>query len=198
MGTTRTSPVNADTDFGTLPDGLEDKDENGRIDSGETDPNDPRDDKIGAACTTDADCGAADSGLVCEQKICKLGCRGTNGNACPMSLECSSSTQTAGECVAPGTLPDAGTMAMADAGMSSADAGASLDSGMSKDAGSTTTTTTADGGSTVKKTKKKGAAPGTLGGGGCNCRTAGGPAQGDLLTILPALAALLLRRRRRV
>jgi cysteine-rich repeat protein len=41
---TRTNPVSADTDLGGLPDGLEDTNHDGRIDPGETDPNDPTDD----------------------------------------------------------------------------------------------------------------------------------------------------------
>jgi outer membrane protein OmpA-like peptidoglycan-associated protein len=39
-----TSPVDADSDDGGVPDGLEDLDQDGQIDSGETDPNDPADD----------------------------------------------------------------------------------------------------------------------------------------------------------
>ena len=42
--TTQTDPNDADTDDGGVPDGEEDDDKNGRIDSGETDPNDPSDD----------------------------------------------------------------------------------------------------------------------------------------------------------
>jgi len=47
--TTRTSPVNADTDNGGVADGVEDANKNGRIDDGETDPNDPADDNASAA-----------------------------------------------------------------------------------------------------------------------------------------------------
>ncbi len=42
--TTTTSPVHADTDGGTVADGLEDANLNGRVDLGERDPNDPSDD----------------------------------------------------------------------------------------------------------------------------------------------------------
>ena len=42
--TTRTSAVVADTDRGGVSDGLEDANHNGRIDAGETNPNDPSDD----------------------------------------------------------------------------------------------------------------------------------------------------------
>lgn len=41
---TTTDPIDADTDGGTLADGDEDRDGNGRIDAWETDPNDPADD----------------------------------------------------------------------------------------------------------------------------------------------------------
>jgi clumping factor A len=43
-GATTTSPVNPDTDNGGVPDGEEDADHDGVIDTGETDPNDPSDD----------------------------------------------------------------------------------------------------------------------------------------------------------
>jgi hypothetical protein len=50
-------------------------------------------------CTTDADCGGATSGLICSvTKICKAGCYGTGGNACPGGLTCSSTTAAAGYC----------------------------------------------------------------------------------------------------
>jgi hypothetical protein len=42
--TTTTSPVRWDTDGGTVGDGVEDADHNGRVDVGERDPNDPSDD----------------------------------------------------------------------------------------------------------------------------------------------------------
>jgi clumping factor A len=43
-GATTTSMVNPDTDFGGVPDGIEDTDRDGTIDGGERNPNDPRDD----------------------------------------------------------------------------------------------------------------------------------------------------------
>jgi uncharacterized repeat protein (TIGR01451 family) len=45
LGTTRTSPLIADTDHGGVNDGEEDLNHNGVIDRGETDPNDPTDDR---------------------------------------------------------------------------------------------------------------------------------------------------------
>ena len=45
-GATTTSPVNPDTDFGGVPDGVEDLNHNGQIDGSETDPNDPSDDAV--------------------------------------------------------------------------------------------------------------------------------------------------------
>lgn len=41
--TTTTDPLHADTDRGGLSDGAEDADQNGRVDPGESDPNDPLD-----------------------------------------------------------------------------------------------------------------------------------------------------------
>jgi outer membrane protein OmpA-like peptidoglycan-associated protein len=45
-GATKTSPLDKDTDKGTVPDGVEDKNHNGAIDAGESDPNDPADDLL--------------------------------------------------------------------------------------------------------------------------------------------------------
>jgi uncharacterized repeat protein (TIGR01451 family) len=44
--TTTTSPRKADTDNGGVADGLEDENKNGKIDDGETDPNNPLDDRL--------------------------------------------------------------------------------------------------------------------------------------------------------
>ncbi|MBK9262615.1 MAG: DUF11 domain-containing protein [Polyangiaceae bacterium] len=97
MGSTKTSPLDPDTDKGGVPDGIEDFNKNGTIDPGEGDPNNPADDKT---CTTDADCGDPRSGKVCDDKFnaCVPGCRGTNGNGCPADQICSSTTDAIGTC----------------------------------------------------------------------------------------------------
>jgi uncharacterized repeat protein (TIGR01451 family) len=112
LGATVTSSVNADTDFGGVQDGVEDINHDGKIEPGELNPNDPKDDVIGKPCTTDADCGAMMSGLVCDSMRCAFGCRGSGGNTCPAGLFCSSSTMEVGMCSS--EPPDAG---MPDAGM---------------------------------------------------------------------------------
>jgi uncharacterized repeat protein (TIGR01451 family)/MYXO-CTERM domain-containing protein len=94
-GATKTSPINEDTDFGGIKDGVEDKDHDGVIDNGETNPNDPSDD---AECTVDADCGASDSGLVCIDGACAPGCRGQDGNSCPDGQICTSENGEPGMC----------------------------------------------------------------------------------------------------
>ena len=48
---TTTNPLDSDTDAGGVSDGVEDINHNGRIDSGERNPNDPADDKVGAKDT---------------------------------------------------------------------------------------------------------------------------------------------------
>ena len=48
-GDTTTDPLDTDTDDGTVPDGVEDEDLDGRVDSTERDPNDPTDDIPGDA-----------------------------------------------------------------------------------------------------------------------------------------------------
>ena len=96
-GATTTSPIDADTDDGGIIDGVEDANQNGAIDDGETDPNDPADD---VDCTTDADCGNETSGIVCNDVgECVDGCRGLEGNGCPDGEECTSTDATIGECV---------------------------------------------------------------------------------------------------
>ncbi len=98
-GATTTSPLNPDTDGGGVPDGIEDGNHNGTIDLGEGNPNDPIDD---IACMTDAECGNATSGRICDAtaKVCVPGCRGMNGNGCPAESTCSSKNEAAGTCSA--------------------------------------------------------------------------------------------------
>ncbi len=96
-GSTTTNPLLADTDGGDVSDGDEDLNHNGVIDAGETNPNDPQDDVI-PECMSDADCGDAASGKVCDDQVCVSGCRGESGNGCPAEQTCSSSDETIGEC----------------------------------------------------------------------------------------------------
>lgn len=91
-GATRTGLLSADSDRGSVADGVEDVNHNGRIDPAELDPNDPKDDVIGKPCTTDRDCGGATSGLVCKDGMCAFGCRSGDGNTCPDPLFCSATT----------------------------------------------------------------------------------------------------------
>jgi len=59
-------------------------------------------------CTTDADCGGAVSGRVCNEatSTCVDGCRGQGGNGCPSGKTCSSETNAIGTCG--GSRGDAG------------------------------------------------------------------------------------------
>ncbi len=108
-GRTRTVAIDADTDRGGKSDGFEDFDKNGRVDTGELDPNDPSDDNRGDVCETDMDCGPVDSGRICVDRMCQPGCRGANGNTCPDGQMCSSTTDAAGMCTMDAGMPtDAG------------------------------------------------------------------------------------------
>ncbi|MDC3959529.1 MopE-related protein [Polyangium jinanense] len=51
-------------------------------------------------CAKDADCGAADSGRVCDipARVCQAGCRGAAGNGCPAGSFCTSETSQLGVC----------------------------------------------------------------------------------------------------
>ena len=138
-GTTTTSPLNSDTDGGTIPDGDEDTDHDGVLDPNETDPNDGTDD----LCAIDADCGSTPSGRICSDgspRVCIDGCRGTNGNGCPSGYSCTSTDATAGVCEetvvgaggaggAAGAAGSAGTTGTAAAAGSAGSAGAALSSG---------------------------------------------------------------------
>ncbi len=118
-GTSTTSPVNPDTDGGSIDDGLEDADRDGVFDDpGETDPNDDTDD----LCTADADCGSDTSGRICQDdvpRVCIDGCRATDGNGCPDGYACTSTDETAGDC----EVIETGTGGAAGAGGAGGDAG---------------------------------------------------------------------------
>ncbi len=51
-------------------------------------------------CKADSDCGAANSGKVCDEatKACVDGCRGNGGNTCPDGKVCSSQSAVIGTC----------------------------------------------------------------------------------------------------
>ena len=101
---TKTSPVNADTDGGGVIDGEEDKNHNGALDAGETDPTKGHgaDDMGQVPCSQDSDCGGPNSGQICDATgQCAEGCRGEGGNGCPTGQECSSRDQTPGVCQEP-------------------------------------------------------------------------------------------------
>jgi hypothetical protein len=58
-------------------------------------------------CLTDANCGSATSGQVCNDvDACQSGCRGSGGNGCAAGETCSSADGTIGTCT--GAVPDAG------------------------------------------------------------------------------------------
>ncbi len=54
------------------------------------------------ACLVDLDCGAADSGVVCDENTnaCVSGCRGSSGNHCGPGLSCTSADDSIGSCLA--------------------------------------------------------------------------------------------------
>src|SRR5439155_1540254 len=56
--------------------------------------------KICVQCIVDADCGGLMSGKVCTTgDVCVDGCRGMNGNGCPMPQVCTSMSPSIGQCV---------------------------------------------------------------------------------------------------
>ncbi|HEX4340922.1 MAG TPA: isopeptide-forming domain-containing fimbrial protein [Polyangiaceae bacterium] len=79
MGKTTTSMVDPDTDHGGVKDGVEDPNHNGRIDTGETDPNDPKDDHPTTGPTGDG--GVGDGGLGTAGNTGSSGATSTAGAA---------------------------------------------------------------------------------------------------------------------
>ena len=145
---------------------------NGDATECENDPNGPvcmsgSGGSLFCGCISDTDCGASDSGRVCDTSVqlCIDGCRGKGGNGCPTELVCTSEDTTIGQCI-DGML-DAGA-----GGAGGSDAGAPPSNGASDEAGD-------DGGCACT----------TAGGSGW-----GGTAA---LALAAFGAAALLRRRRR-
>jgi fimbrial isopeptide formation D2 family protein len=73
----------------------------------QSDPNGPicrvsKDNTTFCGCEQDSDCGGPTSGKVCDTlgtQTCIDGCRGTDGNGCPTTLECTSKDSSIGNCV---------------------------------------------------------------------------------------------------
>jgi len=69
-------------------------------------------DEVRCGCYTDADCGDAQSGRVCDTttNTCVDGCRGESGNGCPAGYQCTSTDTTIGVCqpVGPAAVSDQG------------------------------------------------------------------------------------------
>lgn len=142
------------------------------------------------ACTTDADCGTAKSGRVCDDtsKLCADGCRGTGGNGCPTGLTCSSTTAAIGQCESP---LDGGT----DGPTSDADTDAGKDAASDAKSDGAVADASDDGASAPPELEDAGA----LEGGGCACEAAGSSGRGTSAAGLVAvgLALAIARRRRR-
>lgn len=181
-GGTTTSPLLSDTDGGGVNDGDEDTDRDGVIDEGERDPNDPSDDR----CHEDADCGAADSGRVCNATgECVEGCRGADGNRCPDGLECSTTDATIGQCV---IVEGPGGAGGVGGGGGAPSTGGAVASGGVPTGGVPTGGALATGGTETLP---------VLEGGGCACSTPRQGASGAAFAALAAALALATRRRRR-
>ena len=153
----------------------------------------------GCACTTDPDCGAPDSGQVCEGMICIDGCRGQNGNGCPAGLVCTSQDESVGECV-----PDSGTGSDSNSG-ESGDSMSGTDSNSGEPTGggasASDTEPTESNSASAGDSETDGSTSDTFGpeiddeGLGCECDSNDAPAPIGLTLLV--LASLGLGRRRR-
>ncbi len=170
-GATTTNHLHPDSDGGGKTDGEEDSNQNGVIDEGEGDPNDPSDD--GFECFDDDDC---DAGEVCDTSdhTCKPGC--FDDDDCEEGEFCDPGDGvTLGECLPddPGTGGAGGTGGNGSGGSGGAGTGGSGGDGANS----------AEGLSAL---------------GGCNCSTPGGSDGSPwALVALAGLAAVTVRRRER-
>jgi MYXO-CTERM domain-containing protein len=146
-------------------------------------------------CIFDNDCGVLDSGRVCDDtlKVCKAGCRGLGGNACPKGNHCTSATIAIGQCVVD-TISDAGADASADAGNDAGDAGDAGDASVADASRPDASRVDASVDTSLPLDSL------SIEGGGCSCSMLGSNDNvplGALAVTGLAMAALIRRRRRR-
>jgi len=181
-GATKTSMVNPDTDFGGVPDGVEDTNHNGVVDTGERNPNNPADDRLG-------DGGAPDGGFV------DAGLGGRAGG--------DSGVKDGGNAGNAGASGAAGAGGAANAGGSGgtagAGAGATGGSVSIGDGGENAGGTAGSGASAGNGATSTGGSPrANIEGGGCSCELARrdrGSSSG-IVALLGIALALGARRRR--
>jgi clumping factor A len=134
-------------------------------------------------CDSDANCGAADSGVVCNVDVggyCHPGCRGMAGNGCPEGQTCTSTDDTIGECLGGGE----GGGGQGGGGTGGGTGGSPNGSGGGPGAGGSGTGGATDGGDGPADDD-------------CDCSAVGarGSSWGGLVTL--GALALLVRRKRR-
>jgi MYXO-CTERM domain-containing protein len=168
-GATTTNHLDPDTDNGGVPDGEEDQNGNGVVDTGEGDPNDPSDDSM-FECFDDDDCTIETQVCDTSINICVDGCK--NDDDCPEEGEICLLTpgNEIGECG-----PDG-----------SGGGGAGGEGGTGGTGGS------GQGGSGANTSTE---VPGAVG--GCGCHVPGGDEDAPWLLVIAGLAVVGIRRRRR-
>jgi MYXO-CTERM domain-containing protein len=145
------------------------------------------------ACVEDSDCGADDSGMVCDDGgMCIDGCRGTGGNGCPDGQECTSQDDSIGMCVPAGDT---------DSGASNSDSD-STPTESNSNSDSTPTESNSDADSESESNSDADSNSDSNSGGiddegfGCECGAQGGAGGGWLLLGLAGLTLGTRRRRR--
>ncbi len=173
-GATTTDAITPDSDGGGVLDGVEDKNKNGVVDPGESDPADPTDD----VCTQNTDCvGGADGTFVCDpttstcvEAQCNASLVCPPPDACHLAGMCDPATGTCAYAGAPDGLPcDDANECTVDSCQQGACAGVSLLDGSPCDGG------VCYGGFCVKDSVSEGGAGGEAGSGGGNASGGGGP-----------------------
>lgn len=157
-------------------------------------------------CTTDPECGGPMSGMVCHDQIkeCIEGCRGMDGNGCPIGEHCTSMDTSIGTCVPDGS---GGAGGSGSGSMSTSSMGTASTSSMGT--ASTSSMGSASGGSastSSESTSSMGSASGGAGGGksggafaqgnGIFCSAAAGSSADWIVALAMAggLGALAVRR----
>lgn len=160
-------------------------------------------------CGQDSDCGAADSGKVCQDGagMCIDGCRGTNGNGCPDGFECTSQDDSIGMCVPGGATESDATNTDSNGSDSVPTEGSLSDTDSSPVSDSDTETNSdsapTDGASATDSESNSDAASDTDSNGiddegfGCECNAENTGAGGPFMLLGLGGLALATRRRRR-
>lgn len=164
---------------------------------------------VHCGCFTDSDCGAQDSGIVCDTagaQTCVPGCRGEGGNGCPVGLICTSTDSSIGQCItgSGGSGGSSGAAGSSGASGSSGNSGSAGSAASAAAGGNSNGGSGGSGGDSGKSGASGSAANGNTGDGitstddgSCGCEVPGkGKTTEGAISALFALALAFMGRRR--